>query len=117
MRKRHPTPWRLEIDEVGPQFTDTPIMDANGAAVVVTDSGCYPPDNETAREIVEAVNERDKLRDLVKRLAASLEDAIEVIRVNSTYVGPFLPTDCILRGINVRELVCEAREAIGEGNR
>jgi len=57
MTSKSPTPWTLDLDKVGPEFTDWPIRDANGNPVVQTDSGCYPPDNETAAMIVEAVNE------------------------------------------------------------
>ena len=115
MAEHSPTPWRLQIDEVGPEFTDVPIVDANGEPVVITDSGCYPPDNATAALIVEAVNgveatrklqrtllgwsiERDRLRDLVRRMCDELE---------SHYHEPGSMDDpCIVR---------EAREAIGEG--
>ena len=73
---KHPGPWRCEFDEIWPAVTDQPILDANGEPVVVTDSGCYPPDPETARAIVDAMNcqatlfaSRDRMRDLVRRLA------------------------------------------------
>ena len=85
MSKEHPTPWRLDLDEV-PVFTDNPILDANGNEVLVRDNGVYPPDIETCCEIIEAVNwycnwgamsdelerlrtDGDRLRDIVRRLA------------------------------------------------
>ena len=79
---KHPGPWRCEFDEIWPAVTDQPILDANGEAVVVTDSGCYPPDPETSRFIVDAVNgyaallaERDALRRLVGELAQRIRFA------------------------------------------
>ena len=93
---KHPGPWRCEFDEDCPATTDWPILDANGEPVVVTDSGFYPPDPETARAIVDAMNnedswrkayikarternaflhERDQLRDLVGRLAQRIQFA------------------------------------------
>lgn len=57
MSSNSPTPWRLDLDKEWPEFTDCPIRDANGNPVVQTDSGVYPPDNETAALIVKAVNE------------------------------------------------------------
>lgn len=91
----HPGPWRLDLDEIA-CFTDRPILDANGEPVVITDSGVYPPGPETARFIVDAVNnadswrkgyikarternafllERDRLRDLVGKLAQRIQFA------------------------------------------
>ena len=70
---KHPGPWRCEFDEIWPAVTDQPILDANGEAVVVTDSGCYPPDPETARFIVDAVNERDDLVENLKTANANRE--------------------------------------------
>ena len=59
---KHPGPWRCEFDEDWPATTDWPILDANGEPVVVTDSGFYPPDPETARAIVDAMNGRAAAR-------------------------------------------------------
>lgn len=69
MSAEHPLPWRFEAED---RFEDWPIRDANGEPVVVTDSGFYPPDNETAREIVEAVNSRERLLRLLRRVARIL---------------------------------------------
>ncbi len=102
MAEHSPTPWRLQIDEVGPEFTDVPIVDANGEPVVITDSGCYPPDNATAALIVEAVNERDRLRDLVRRLVSDWERFVDD--------GPLSYPDERQRAATIRE----AREALGE---
>lgn len=89
MSKKHPTPWRLDFDDAYPEFTDAPIIDANGEPVVVTDSGVYPPDNETADEIVTAMNNQklfikerrehiatiDQLRDALARTRDALSRA------------------------------------------
>ena len=69
MSKKHPTPWRLDLNKDYPETTDWPILDANGYPVVQTDAGVYPPDNETAKQIVEAVNEYAELN----KVAASLQ--------------------------------------------
>ena len=52
-----PRPWRLEVQA---------IRDADGACVV---SALNPANMATRRLIVEAVNKRDRLRELVCRLA------------------------------------------------
>ena len=57
MSKEHPTPWKLDINDA-----DEPIKDANGERVFATDDGFLGPDDDTIREIVDAVNERDRLR-------------------------------------------------------
>lgn len=89
MSKKHPTPWRLDFDDAYPEFTNAPIIDANGEPVVVTDSGVYPPDNETADEIVTAMNNQelfikerrehiatiDQLRDALARTRDALSRA------------------------------------------
>ena len=91
MSKVHPTPWSFSAED---DCEDTPIIDAQGDAVLVRDSGAYPPDLETCREIVDAVNERDKLRDLVRRLSRHLANYITSESEN--------------------DLLSEARAAIGE---
>lgn len=55
---KHPRPWKaLPGDEIeGEGRRCDGIVDANGHSVVVTDSGFYPPDLETAQLIVDAVN-------------------------------------------------------------
>jgi len=52
-----PRPWRVEDDQ---------IVDANGLAVTPIDGGASVSDANAAL-IVDAVNERDRLRDLVRR--------------------------------------------------
>ena len=54
MSKKHPTPWSFHAED---DCEDQPILDANGNEVLVRDSGVYPPDLDTCREIVAAVNE------------------------------------------------------------
>ncbi len=56
-------PWRVLVESYGDAFPDTEpedycngIVDADGDHVIQTDSGCYPPDLETAQLIVDAVN-------------------------------------------------------------
>ena len=81
---KHPGPWRCEFDEIWPAVTDQPILDANGEPVVVTDSGCYPPDPETARAIVDAMNGRATLlaeRDTLRRLVGKLAQRIQFARL------------------------------------
>ncbi len=55
MSKEHPTPWTFHAIDA---CEDQPILDANGNEVLVRDSGVYPPDLDTCREIVDAVNEK-----------------------------------------------------------
>lgn len=51
-------PWRVVVETWGdpPEDYCDGIVDAEGERVVETDSGCYPPDLETAQLIVDAVN-------------------------------------------------------------
>lgn len=71
MSARHPTPWRAEGRDNGKrgrlrrEFWS--VIDSNGFFVA---EGL---DERTAREIVDAVNERDRLAILVGRLADNLE--------------------------------------------
>ena len=118
MAEHSPTPWRLQIDEVGPEFTDVPIVDANGEPVVITDSGCYPPDNATADLIVEAVNERDRLRELVRRMLPCVESTIGTLELNTGDDSGFpasLQEKLNKKAAELRALLREAREALGEG--
>lgn len=48
-----PLPWRMDVQESG---LDEPILDANGSAVVKTDSGCYPPEIPVCESIVDCMN-------------------------------------------------------------
>jgi len=108
MSANHPTPWRLDFDEIWPAVTDWPILDANGEPVVITDSGCYPPDNETAREIVEAVNAHENLRKLVRDLLVIREYLHYHVRADGTYDRTTAPDPD-----EVEALLRRAREAIG----
>lgn len=112
MSKEHPTPWTFHAVDA---CEDQPILDANGNEVLVRDSGVYPPDLDTCREIVDAVNERERLRaeladkarnyedviafhirteeslrDIVRRLLPLAETTVENIRALGTARFPFL---------------------------
>lgn len=81
MSKEHPTPWKFDIDDA-----DEPIKDANGEQVFRTDDGFLGPDDDTVREIVDAVNERDKLkaeRDRLRTAYADLWRAVKRIEADS----------------------------------
>lgn len=104
MSKKHPTPWKFDIDDA-----DEPIKDANGERVFATDDGFLGPDDDTIREIVDAVNERDRLRDLVRRLA----DLSESLLANYEYRYRD-DRNSMAFVWNVRDFIREARAAIGE---
>ncbi len=104
MAEHSPTPWRVD---------DIFILDADGGAIAAM---CEPEYTVDAAFIVEAVNgvdatlklqrallgwtlERDRLRDLVRRLAQRLQMA----RLEG------------FGGLEREKLLDEAREAIGEG--
>ena len=69
--KEHPGPWKYDPDEDA-EITDMPILDANGDPVVQTDAGCYPPDPETARMIVDAMNGREEVRAAMNAILATI---------------------------------------------
>lgn len=104
MSKKHPTPWKLDINDA-----DEPIKDANGERVLATDDGFLGPDDDTIREIVAAVNERDRLRDLVRRLA----DLSENLLANYEYRYRE-DANSMAFVENTRGFLLEARAAIGE---
>ncbi len=91
-----PRPWRCEC---GP--TVNAVIAANGA-VVVPHTGYAA----NAHLIVDAVNERDRLRDIVKRMA----DKLEVHRGIFTASNVWSETGCH----ETCSLIREARAAIGE---
>lgn len=62
-----PRPWRATEYEAGPQD----IYDANGFRVCTM--GITTSSDADAALIVEAVNERERLRDLVERMAAYIQ--------------------------------------------
>lgn len=61
-----------EVIEIMRPVFDWASRDANGEPVVITDSGAYPPDPDTCREIVAAVNDH-------KRLLGEIAAAAEII--------------------------------------
>ena len=117
MSKEHPTPWKFDINDA-----DEPIKDANGERVFATDDGFLGPDDDTIREIVDAVNDRDRLRDIVRRLIPLAETTVENIRALGTARFPFLEQikSDRLRGdinrevANADHLLREARAALAE---
>lgn len=88
-----PRPWRVEGNT---------IWDAEGGVVV---SALNPCDRATRRLIVDAVNERDCLRDIVRNAVETLEQVYKHADM----------TDA-LREV-VAEMQREARAAIGEEGR
>ncbi len=77
MSAQHPTPWKVafwtDLDGEQKYDDDEPIQDANGNAVIKTDSGVYPPDRETVAEIICAVN----LHQTLLRIVADLRPLAE----------------------------------------
>lgn len=96
MDKHSPTPWRLAPGDNPPDFSCT--VDARGCFVFGDNSG---PKKADAALIVDAVNERARLRELVRRLADTLQSIIDAAEG---------------RGVGRLDegLVREAREATGE---
>jgi hypothetical protein len=112
-----PRPWRIESDNLTLRPQVCFIIDANGAKV---SGGFFSPAD--AALIVAAVNERDRLRDIVRRLVPLAETTVENIRALGAARFPFeehIKSDRLLADIN-REvsnadyLLREARAAIGE---
>lgn len=109
MAEHSPTPWRVVTHD---DSDECDIYSAQGTPVC-TMSHC--PDNPEADAalIVEAVNERDRLRDLVRRLA-------EYIHHSCYYCdGPWeIDIKCSCKSDNYHgnadALIREAREALGE---
>ena len=77
MSAAYPTPWTFDAED---ECEDSPIRAANGEYVLVRDSGVYPPDLETCREIVDAVNERDKLKAECDRLRTAYADLWRAVK-------------------------------------
>lgn len=119
-----PRPWRVEENVVG---WSSFIVDANGDGV----AACWRPaldekerqyNEANAALIVDAVNERDRLRDLVRRLLPLAETTAENIRALGTARFPFeeqvksdrLRGDINREVANADHLLREARSAIGE---
>ena len=103
-----PRPWRLEGET---------IRDREGVVVM---SALNPANMEMRRLIVEAVNERDRLRDLVRRMIPSVEAVFEDAKRTGAAVNGL----CALRGVDSggvdeilkgwSSLLREAREAVEE---
>lgn len=109
MSKAFPTPWTFEAEDA---CEDSPIKAANGEYVLVRDNGVYPPDLETCREIVDAMNENDHLRNLVMRLAHVAQDTLDFAEVMCGII-PDNPERAKARS-EIEALLHEAREVIGE---
>lgn len=103
MSKNYPTPWSFAAED---DCEDTPIRAANGEYVLVRDSGFYPPDLETCREIVAAVNERDRLRDALNEVCCRVSVALNCPRYETEAID-LLVHDLL----GIKEC---ARAAIGE---
>lgn len=111
MVEHSPTPWRVADIE-----HDHDILDADGKVAARAAHG----NRELAALIVEAVNERDRLRDIVRRMIPGVEEAFAVAKE----MGESVKGLCALRGVDSSEvdevieqwssLLREAREAIGE---
>lgn len=97
-----PRPWR--IPEVG--LVPTEIWSADGTPVARGVSGL------NAALIVDAVNERDRLRDIVRAFA----DVTYSLIANYEYHYRD-DANSMAYVANVRELIRKARAAIGEGGR
>lgn len=116
-----PRPWRVvQDDEPGGGHNE--IYDAEDKPVVTFYDSEGWVDLADASLIVEAVNERDSLRDLVRRMLPLAETTVENIRSLGTARFPFLEQikSDRLRGdinrevVNAEHLLREARAAIGE---
>lgn len=97
-----PRPWRAKRSPIG---SNTWIV--SGEVFVATVSS--PAD---AALIVDAVNERDRLRDLVRRLVRVAQDTLEFAEAMSGIV-PDNPERAKARS-EITSLLREARAAIGE---
>ena len=119
MSAKHPTPWKVVADAIHPT-TKATIFDDNGEPILPYVNGygvLYP---HTAEFIVEAVNERDRLRDLVRRLLPLAEIAEKYADADAEAIKGI----CALKGVDpsvvdaIRaanaNLLREARDAIGE---
>ncbi len=90
-----PRPWKVAEYAQCPGLAD--VFDASGSPSGLVAGELKPAD---ARLIVDAVNERDRLRDLVKRMAKIIGEA-----PIDWFGESFVDTQVLLR---------EARAAIGE---
>ncbi len=116
MAEHSPTPWRVAMNSLG---WATRIADSNGHQIASCWGGwgdtVTEPAQSDAALIVEAVNERDRLRDLVRRLADSLGVAVYALRASALFPGPPPdPPHDHLNGVDITALLDEAREVTGE---
>lgn len=97
-----PRPWRVGENSLGWKSC---IEDADGKQIASCWGGdgvnCTEPAQSDAALIVDAVNERDRLRDLVRRLADSLQGIMDAAYGKG-------------EGVLDEALLREARAAIGE---
>lgn len=107
-----PRPWRVEENSLGWKSC---IEDADGKQIASCWGGdgvnCTEPAQSDAALIVDAVNERDRLRDLVRRFA----DLTDSLIANYEYRYRDDQNSMAFVG-NVRDFIREARAAIGEDN-
>lgn len=101
-----PRPWRVETNRFGQHY----VVCESGSGDRVRDYIAGPIQNESdAALIVDAVNERDRLRDLVRRFA----DLSESLLANYEYRYRDDPNSMAFVE-NTRGFLLEARAAIGE---
>lgn len=97
------------------------IVEANAALIVAAVNKHGMPIVELVKACDALEAERDRLRDLVRRLAESLDTAITnfgplvaTYRVSPPDPEPLHDTLC---GVDITELLREAREAMGKGDK
>lgn len=102
--KASPRPWRVTEYDPGPQD----IYDANGFRVCAM--GITTSSDADAALIVDAVNERDRLREIVRRLVrVAINDRETLRHINSDTQYATDDDDAI------GDALREARAALGEG--
>ena len=112
-----PRPWRVETNRFGQHY----VVCESGSGDQVRDYIAGPIQNESdAALIVEAVNERDRLRDLVRRLIPAVEESFAIAKHEAESIKGI----CALKNVDCSEvdavlsqwgnLLREARAAIGE---
>lgn len=115
MSKAFPTPWTFEAEDA---CEDSPIKAANGEYVLVRDNGVYPPDLETCREIVDAMNERDRMRDIVWRLLNAVDAMHTLIaRLNPDMMPVAIHPGSACLEVDVGDVVRDARDALKASER
>lgn len=106
-----PRPWRVQLD-MDPSSGNNSILDANGNDVVSFYDYEGTLEEANARLIVDAVNERDRLRDLVRRFA----DLSESLLANYEYrYREDVNSMAFVQ--NARDFIREARAVLGEEGR